>query len=120
MASRSLRLMAEPIRERGPGAAVPDTLTTVYQTVGSAMAHPIRQLVFYNLSDKAVYFSFNGIDNHFVLAVNGAFVLDITANKTFPEGWFVAEGQTIYAKVTGGVNATAGAVYVTALYGQEG
>jgi len=112
--SLALRLMPEPVRSIAFGAVSP-----VYMGIGSSMTRPIRMLVLQNLMDIPVMISFDGIDDHLPMAANGYLVLDIAANKTVPEGFFLAEGQRLYIKQLGAIAATINAVYLTTFYGAE-
>ena len=75
-------------------------------------------MVLQNTTDTAVMISFNGVDDHLPLVTNGYMILDITSNKTLPQGFFLAEGQTIYAAQLG-APATSGSVYLSVFYGAE-
>jgi len=86
--------------------------------VGTSMSRPIRMMMIQNLTDQPMMFSFDGIDDHFPLASNGYLLLDITANKTRSDGFFLAEGQRLYVKYTSLAPAV-GSVYFTTFYGAE-
>jgi hypothetical protein len=111
--SLAIRCMAEPVRELAFGA-----LGVAYMPVGTQMTRPIRILVFQNTTDTAVMISFDGVDDHLPLVPNGYMILDLTSNKTIPQGFFFAEGQTVFAKQIGAI-PTSGSVYVSAFYGAE-
>lgn len=111
--SVAIRLMAEPVRELASGA-----LVVGYSPVGAEMTRPIRIIVLQNTTDTGAMISFNGVDDHLPLVTNGYMILDITSNKTVPQGFFLAEGQTIYARQLGAV-ATTGSVYLSVFYGAE-
>lgn len=108
--SLAIRLAVEPVR-----SLVAASVIAGYTAVGTAMVHPIRQLVIQNLTDQAVMFSFDGINDHLPLASNSAFTDDITANKTVDQGFYLPHGTIIYVKRIG--TPTTGSVYITAFYG---
>jgi len=111
--SLAIRLMPEVVRTLGFAA-----IGVAYMGVGTSMTHPVRMLVLQNLTDALLIFSFNGIDDHLPLASNGYIILDITANKTRNDGFFLAEGDRIYVKQVTAA-PTINGVYLTTLYGAE-
>lgn len=111
--SLAIRLMAEPVRQLAAG-----DLGAAYSTIGTSMNHPIRMIVIQNFMDVGVMLSFDGINDHMPMVTNGYMLLDITSNKTLTQGFFVPEGQYIYAKQLGGVPST-GSIYLTVFYGAE-
>jgi len=104
--------MPEPVRSLPFGS-----IGTAYTGIGGSMNKPIRIFFLQNLTDVNLFFSFNGIDDHFPLPANGFILLDITSNKTISQGFFLAEGQRIYVKQIG--VPTTGSVYLTTFYGDE-
>jgi hypothetical protein len=117
MAITSLRMYAEPLREIGFAAISP-----VYMGIGDGIDHPARVLYFQNLTDRLIYFSFDGINDHFSLPALGYFVLDISANKTGPtEALYFSQGQRIYARCGAGAPGlpTAGTVQYATFYGSN-
>lgn len=111
--SLSIRLRPEPVRSLA--AAV---LTGVYAGVGTSVENPVRIFLLQNLTDVILMFSFDGIDDHFPLASNGYVILDVTANRTREDGFFISEGDRLYVKEIAG-NATTGGVYFTTFYGSN-
>lgn len=112
--SLAIRLTPEPVRQLAFGA-----IGVGYMGIGTQMIRPVRIIVLQNLTDVLLMFSFNGIDDHLPLPSNGYLVLDITANKTISQGFFLAEGQRIYCRSLVGVPATSGSAYLTTFYGAE-
>lgn len=110
MSSLSVRLKFEPLRSAAFGA-----IAAGYSAVGSALANPIHQFKIDNLTDAILIFSFDGINDHFVLPPNGFFLSDITSNKAVSQAFFIAEGSILYVKRSG--IPTSGAVYFSAMYG---
>jgi len=111
--SLAIRLLAEPLRSLAFGS-----VSGSYMGVGTAFEHPIRLLYIQNLTDVAVLFSLDGINDHWILPTQGYMIIDITANKTREQGWYIAEGTRIYVRDLAGA-PTLGAVYVTVFYGTE-
>lgn len=112
MGSLSIRLRADDLRSLGFAS-----ITPTYTAIGSPMSFPIRIFHLQNLTDETLMFSFDGIDDHLVLPASGFILLDITGNKTREQGFFLAEGDTIYVKELG--NPTSGSVYLTTFYGSD-
>ncbi len=59
--------------------------------------------------------SFDGITDHLPVAADGFVLLDITANKTVSQGFYIAEGTRFYVKEIG--NPTSGSIYISSFYG---
>jgi len=108
--SNSVRMKFEPARSLAAGS-----IGAGYSGVGTAVDHPVRQFFIQNLTDATVWFSFDGIDDHFPLPTNGFFLNDITSNRTEQSGAFaLAEGDRLYVKRLG--VPTTGSVYFSVVY----
>ena len=112
MSLLSIRMRAEPLRSLGFASII-----GIYTRIGTPLDHPARQILVQNLTDQDVVFSFNGLDDHFVLPANGFFLSDITSNKSLGQGWFLAEGDSLYVKQLGA--PTTGSVYFSVFYGSD-
>lgn len=112
--SLAIRLLCEPLRSLGFAS-----IGAAYIGIGTAIISAARILHIQNLTDKTLLFSFDGINDHFPLAANGYLLLDITSNKTVPQGFFLPEGQRIYVKESAAGAPIAGSVYVTIFYGAD-
>ena len=110
--SLAIRFQAEPIRSLAFGS-----ISGTYMGIGAALSNPGRQFIISNFTDVELFFSFDGVDDHIVLAANTSFVNDISSNQTFNQGWFLAEGTRIYVKDTGSA-ASSGNVYISIFYGK--
>jgi len=108
--SISIKLKADPCRSLDRTLIVAN-----YTAVGTALTHAARLILVQNLTNVAVWFSINGVDNHFPLDAKSHMVLDITANKTIDSGFFMGEGDCLYVKRLG--TPSSGAVYFTVFYG---
>ena len=106
----AMRLRAEPQRTLDYTA-----ITNAYMGIGTPAEHPVRILHVMNLTDETLQFSYDGLNDHFPLPANGFLLLDITANKSVSNGFFLAEGKRLYVKELG--TPSSGAVYVTYYYG---
>ena len=106
------RILPESLRSLAFGS-----IGASYMGIGTALDHPARILEIQNLTDGALLFSFDGIEDHAILPASGFLLLDLTANKTEERGAFVSEGTRIYVKESG--TPTSGAVYVSAFYGKQ-
>ena len=109
----SIRLLPDELRSLGSGS-----IGAAYMGIGSAFTQPIRIIHIQNLTDQTLIFSFDGINDHQVLAANGFILLDITANKTREQGYYISEGTRIYAKEES-VTPTSGNVYISSFYGKN-
>lgn len=113
MSFMSIKMQAEPLKSLAFGAISP-----VYALLGT-LDHPSRVLYFSNQTDKLLYFSFDGINDHFSLPFSGYFVLDTSSNRTGPtEQIFFPQEQRIYVRCDAGPGVpTAGTANVTTFYG---
>lgn len=105
------KLKFEPLRSLAFGS-----IGATYTAVGTPTEHPMRQFFIQNLTDQLLIFSFDGINDHFVLPVNGFWIEDITTNKSQDIGFYIAQNTTLYVKRSAGA-ATSGSVYFTVTYG---
>lgn len=113
MSNRSLKARFEPLRSIPFG-----DIDANYNAVGNRIENPARIMIFQNLTDALIKFSFNGVDDHLPLAANGYFVLDLSSNASGTGiGFYIAEGDRFYVRSQGG-NPTLGNVYVTSIYGE--
>jgi hypothetical protein len=111
--SLSIRMLAEPLRSIAFGAISP-----VYMGIGNGLANPARILYIQNLTDRLMFFSFDGVDDHFTLPTLGYILLDVTTNQTTPQAFYISQGQRIYVRSLAGPGIpTAGEVYVSVFYG---
>ena len=107
--TNSIHYQFEPLRSLSFSS-----IGVTYAGVGTQVSHPVRQFIVENLTDVVVTFSFDGITDHFVLPRNGLLISDVTTNKVREDGFFLAEGERLYAKGS----PTTGSVYFSVMYGQ--
>lgn len=116
----SLAIRLQPETARVTGFAAIAAAYPAYIGIGAAMTKPIRIITLINLTDAAMMFSFDGINDHLPMTANGYLVLDITSNKTIPQGFFLAEGQRLYVRQLDALEIpTSRGVYLTTFYGAE-
>lgn len=108
--SLAVRFAAEPLRSLGFAS-----ISGVYAGVGTTITNPARQFLVQNLTDETLIFSFDGVNDHFVLPAGGFFLNDISSNQTFGQGWYIAAGTRLYVKESG--VPTTGSVYFSVFYG---
>lgn len=108
----AIRLLAEPIRSLAAAS-----IGAAYMGIGTGLDNPSRIIYVQNLTDAQVMFSLDGINDHFTLPTSGFLLLDITTNKSLPQGCYISQGQRIYVKEVG--TPTTGSVYVSSFYGSN-
>lgn len=105
----SIRLYPEVLRTLAFGS-----ISGTYAGLGSAFLNPIRLIHITNTTDVLLTFSFDGVNDHFVVQSSGFILLDVTANSTIAGSSFhIAQGTRIYVKGA----PTMGSVYLAAFYG---
>lgn len=113
MGALAIRFQAEPVRSSAFGS-----ILVGYTGVGTVLDHPIRQFIIQNLTDEAVMFSFDGVNDHFPLPAGGLLIDDVSSNQSHSaQGWYLAQGTRLYVKQLGA--PTVGAVYFSVFYGAE-
>ena len=109
----ALRVKHEPLRSKAFGA-----ITNAYTSVGTPVSNQARSILVQNLTDKTLFFSLNGVDDGWPMMQGASFIFDITANKTFDTGFYLAVGESLYVKYTAALGQpTSGSVYLTVFYG---
>lgn len=105
----AIRLLAETLRTLAFGS-----ISGTYAGIGTALLHPARLIYIVNQTDVLLTFSFDGVNDHFVIPANSYILIDITSNMTLTGGAFaLAQGTRIYVKGS----PTMGAVYLSVFYG---
>jgi hypothetical protein len=105
------RLRIDTVRTAAFGA-----IGAAYSAVGTAITDPCRIFCLTNITDQDVFFSIDGVNNHFIVPSNSFKLIDITANKVRDDGFFLPEGTVFYV-VRAGAAPTVGAVYIEVLHG---
>lgn len=106
MANTGARLKPEAIREVAFG-----DITASFVQMGATFAGPLRLLYVGNDSNKDVYLSLDGTNDHFKVKANGFRLLDLKTNDSF-----VDAGQGIYLRGISGDLPTSGGVWVEAMF----
>lgn len=93
------------------------SISGTYMGIGSATLNPTRIYWIQNNTDTSLTFSWDGINDHFMLPSDGFLLLDVTANKTSTGGMAaVPTGTRTYVKGS----PTTGTVDLTIFYGRNG
>ncbi len=108
--SFAIKLLPEAVRTVAAAG-----ISGTYAGIGTPLANPSRIILIQNFTDEAVMISFDGITDHLPVAAEGFVLLDVTANKTATQGFYIAEGTRFYVKEIG--NPTTGSVYISTFYG---
>ncbi len=82
-----------------------------YGAIGTAFLSPARLIMIDNLTDADLQFSFDGTNDHFVLAAMSGKIFDVATNRVQDKGYFVAEGTIVSVQQIG--VPTSGTVYVS-------
>ncbi len=110
----AIRMAFEPQRSLAFGSIVAG-----YTAVGTALAHPARQILLYNGTDALLQFSIDGVTNHFVMPAAGYLIDDITSNKSEgSKGLYMNKGSILYVKRIG--VPSSGSVYFSVVYATDG
>lgn len=110
------RVLSEPLRSLG-FASIGPTFTAI--GADPNFNSPIRIISIKNLTNESVIFSFDGLNEHEILAAQSALVLDLTANRIgAPYGIFMAQNTIVYAKEGPDGPPASGNVYVSVYYVQ--
>lgn len=109
------RIVYEPLRTLAAAS-----ITGTYAAVGAGFSNPCRMQKIANTTDRDILVSYNGIDDHDIIPVGSAQILDFGTNKSRASD--VSEqpqGTLVYVK-TATTNPTTGSIYVTVIYLSEG
>lgn len=113
MATQAIKLVAEGLR-----SLAYTSLSTSYAALGEEFSNPIRIFHLQNLTDANIIYSFDGVNAHGVVAAGSFLLLDVTANKTLPQGEFISAGTIVSVRTISGETApTSGSVYLSVFYG---
>jgi len=115
--SLCIRLFPEALRI-STGAAIA-AAGGAYIGIGTTLDNPSRILYLLNGTDVLLLFSYDGITDHQALPSNGFLLLDVSANSSVSQGFFIAQGQRIYVRYPGAAPTT-GSVYLSTYYGAGG
>ncbi|HET9433056.1 MAG TPA: hypothetical protein VFO37_04830 [Chitinophagaceae bacterium] len=105
MSNTGARIKPEAVREAAFGV-----IGATYTQMGAVFGGPVRILYIANDSDADVYFSLDGVVDHFRVKANSFRLLDLKTNDIFAN-----TGQAIYQRRVSGAPTT-GLVWVEAAY----
>lgn len=90
------------------------SISGTYAGIGTPLLHPGRLYYLVNQTDVLLTFSWDGINDHFVVPAGSYILIDITTNRTATGGAFmVSENTRTYVKGAPG----SGSVYLTSFFG---
>lgn len=95
------RLLFEPLRfieseDITDSYSIAATMKDADGTI--ALNHPVRLIMIDNFTDQNMIFSFDGINDHFVVHSASSKVLDIGSNKEMDGSYFLGKGEVLYIK----------------------
>lgn len=91
------------------------SISGTYAAVGTGFIAPVSIIQLQNLTDTSMYFSMDGVNDHFILPTNSALVLDVTGNHAADDtGLYFAKGCIVYVKQVSAPSS--GSVYVSTIY----
>lgn len=102
-----LELRADALRTLAFGS-----ISGTYAAIGIPFAHPTRIMIAQNLTNVQITYSFDGINDHFVLPAGGQMIMDVSSDEFQGNGFIIAVGTQMMAK---GAPAS-GNVYISAFY----
>jgi len=108
--SLGIRMLAEPLR-----SLVYTGISGVYAPIGTALVHSERIIKLYNGTDADMFISFDGVNDNDILPSKGFLLLDICANKSKDDGFFLGQDTVVWARQVVGA-PTVGSVYLTVFY----
>lgn len=106
MSNTGARLKPEAIREVAFGS-----ITASFVQMGSTFAGPLRLLFLGNDSNEDLYFSVNGVDDHFKVKANSFRLIDLKTNDSF-----IDAGQAVSVRGISGSLPTSGGGWAEAMF----
>lgn len=107
----SVRAAWAPLRSLAFGS-----IGATYTGVGTSLNTPVRIVHVLNATDASLMFSWNGIDDHFVLPNGGYMVIDLTTNQVNGGGFYLPGAKRLYVKQLGVPGS--GSVYFSLVYSE--
>lgn len=104
------KLLPAPLTSLGYAGVTPSVLINV-----TAFAQPVRWVMVQNLTDQLLMFSWDGVNNHFVLPSCSNLVIDTATNKGTPNTAAIPQGYGIWVTSVSTLPTT-GSIYVSYLY----
>ncbi|CAM5999029.1 unnamed protein product [Sphagnum balticum] len=69
-------LRADPLRSLASGS-----ISGAYAAIGTPFAHPVRIMIAQNLTDVTLTYSFDSVNDHFVLPAGGQMIVDVSSDE---------------------------------------
>lgn len=107
MAYFSLELRADPLRSLAFGS-----ISGTYAAIGTPFSHPVRIMIAQNLTDVTLTYSFDSVNDHFVLPAGGQMIVDVSSDEFQGNGFLISINTQMYVKGSPG----SGSVYISAFY----
>ncbi len=86
-----------------------------YVNIGDAITNSLRVVWIQNMTDAALMFSFDSINDHFPIAANSYVLLDLNSNQNqINTGLTLGIGTRLWVREIG--NPTSGTVYFSGFY----
>lgn len=108
--ARGVRLLPETLRSLAFGS-----ISGTYAGLGTALTHPAAFVKIDNTTDVALTFSFDGVNDHFVIQSGQSYEINASQNKATVNGLFISDTTRFYVKQTSGA-AGSGAAYLASFY----
>ena len=112
--SLAVRILPETERSLAFGSIL---ASPTYTKVGGPLLYASVQLIFQNLTDGIIKFSWDGINPAFTLNATTSFILDVQSNKGRGEALMAGQGTQFW--VAYATAPTQGTVYISSLYSAE-
>lgn len=110
--SHGIRLQFETLRSLDG-----TTITDDYAVIQTPFEHPIRLIMVDNLTDALLFFSFDGINDHFIVNQLSSKILDVSSNRVDDGGYFIAKNIGLFVSVADPAEIpTTGEVYLSVAY----
>ena|ERR1700685_870883 len=108
MSLRGQRIRYEPLRSLAFG-----DISGTYAAVGDPFGNAVRMIMIDNLTDANITISFDGINDHLIIASSSGRVLDYATNRVGPVDQLEqSEGTIVYVKG----DPSVGSIYVSVVY----
>ncbi len=107
MAYFSLELRADPLRTLGEAS-----ISGTYAAIGGPFTHPVRIMLAQNYTDVTLTYSFDAVNDHFVLPSGGQMIIDVSSDEFQGNGFLISVNTQMYVKGS----PTTGSVYISAFY----
>jgi hypothetical protein len=93
------------------------SISGTYAAIGTAFTRPARMIKISNQTNADMFISFDGTNNHDLVASNGFVLYDYNSNMSAQGGYFMQKaGTVVYVKQVSA--PTSGSVYVTVIYAE--